>query len=56
MSHEFAPAVVALVRRTFAQPSPGRGPLELAQLITGPSAANVRDFAAAFRLRRGRDG
>ena len=31
-------------------------PLDLAQLITGPSAANVRDFADAFRLRRRRDG
>ena len=31
-------------------------PLDLAQLVTGPSAAGVRDFADAFRLRRGKRG
>ena len=31
-------------------------PLDLAQLVTGPSAASVRDFADAFRLRREQDG
>ena len=50
MSHEFAPAVVAFVTEHV------RTPLDLAQLITGPSAANVRDFADAFRLRRRHDG
>lgn len=29
-----------------------RRPLDLAQLVTGPSATSVRDFAEAFRLRR----
>ena len=53
MSHEFAPAVVAVVTehaRTLAEP------LDLAQPIAGPSAGNVHDFADAFRLRRKRDG
>ena len=27
-------------------------PLDLAQLVTGPSPSNVRDFADAFRVRR----
>lgn len=31
-------------------------PLDLARLVTGPSAASVRDFADAFRLRPRRDG
>ena len=33
-----------------------RRPLDLAQLVTGPSATSVRDFAEAFRLRRKQDG
>ena len=55
MSHEFAPAVVALVTEHFRTAATWTRPLDLARLITGPSAANVRDFAAAFRLRRRRD-
>src|SRR5687768_18387078 len=31
-------------------------PLDLAQLVTGPSPSSVRDFADAFRVRRKRDG
>jgi len=31
-------------------------PLDLAQLVTGPSASSVRDFADAFRVRRRTDG
>jgi hypothetical protein len=31
-------------------------PLEIAQLVTGPSATRVRDFADAFRVRRKTDG
>ena len=31
-------------------------PLDLVQLVTGPSATSVRDFADAFRLRRKQDG
>jgi hypothetical protein len=31
-------------------------PLGLARLVTGPSAASVRDFADAFRVRRQRNG
>ena len=31
-------------------------PLDLAQLVTGPSVTSVRDFADAFRVRRNSDG
>jgi predicted ArsR family transcriptional regulator len=31
-------------------------PIDLAQLVTGPSVGSVRDFADAFRVRRKRDG
>jgi hypothetical protein len=31
-------------------------PLDLAQLVTGPSPGSVRDFADAFRVRQKRDG
>ena len=31
-------------------------PLDLAQLVSGPSPISVRDFADAFRLRRNQDG
>ena len=31
-------------------------PLDLAQLVTGPSTSSVRDFADAFRVRRRTDG
>ena len=33
-----------------------RHPLDLAQLVTGPSTTSVRDFADAFRLRHKQDG
>ena len=51
--YQFRPGTSALRESAEACAAAFRArPLDLAQLVTGPSPSNVRDFADAFRVRR----
>lgn len=55
--YQYRPGTAELRDRASASAAAYRTrPLDLARLVTGPSAASVRDFADAFRVRGRRDG
>ena|SRR5690349_15426868 len=55
--YQFRPGTAELRDRANACAAAYRTqPFDLARLVSGPSAASVRDFADAFRVRRQRDG